>query len=51
MWWESKKAENEGHKKEKKIDYNFDLRLIFLLLSIRKINIFNEKRNFSISYR
>ena len=32
----------------KKIDYNFDLRIIFLLLSIVKINIFNEKLSFQI---
>ena len=29
--------------KRKKIDYNFDLRIILLLLSIIKINIFNEE--------
>ena len=34
--------------KRKKIDCNFDLRIIFLLLSIVKINIFIEKK-FSIS--
>ena len=31
--------------------YNFDLQIIFLLLSIVKINIFNEKKKFSINYR
>ena len=50
---EKKKAENETKKptkKKKKIDYNLDLGIIFLLLSIVKINIFNENRNFSIRY-
>ena len=37
--------------KKKKIDYSFDLRIIFLLFCIVKINIINEMRNFSISYR
>ena len=47
-----KKTWNETKKPTKKvIDYNFVLRIIFLLLSIIKINIFNEKRNFFISYR
>ena len=36
--------------KRNKIDYNFDPWIIFLLSSIVKINIFNEKRNFCISY-
>ena len=33
-----------NHQKEKKIDYNFDLRIFLKLLSIVKINIFKEKR-------
>ena len=36
--------------KKDEIEYNFDPRIIFLLLSIMKINIFNEKRIFLISY-
>ena len=46
-------TENETKKPtEKKNDYNFDLRIILLLLlSIVKINIFDEKRIFFISYR
>ena len=45
---EKKKAENKSKKpskKLKKIDYNLNLRIIFLILSIVKINIFNIKRN------
>ena len=37
--------------KRTKNDYNFDLRIILLLLSIVKINILNEKKKISFSYR
>ena len=45
---EKKKAEDETKKptKKKKIDYNFDLRIIFSLLSVVKTNIFIEEKFF-----
>ena len=39
-----KKKNPRDQPKKKKNDYNFDLWIIFLLLSIVKINIFKKKR-------
>ena len=45
------KWNEETHHKEKKLITISTYVLFFLLLSIVNIDIFNEKRNFSISYR
>ena len=46
-----KKIKNETFTKNREIWLQFELWITFLLLSIVKINIFNEKRIFLINYR